>query len=514
MNPMKSTFFSSISVILFILLFLVNETAQGQGLHLASRNTALGGGGTAYMTGYHANFINPANLMLSSQDTLFTFGFLGGLGTSAGGRLMNISLYNDNFTKGYVIDSEMAKSISDDWFGTKQNSMRHLGFALDVVPLGISYQRGDMTFSSAFRVRTLGTLGASKGLFDLALLGPNNETFGNRRAVNIYGELLAMTEWSFGYAMEVWRNQEAFAPGTMRVTAGAAPKILFGYGYAKAGMNSHLQVTGQGMNTEISHDFDHYIFAVGNLSGDIQKYYDEENNEDIDLFEFVDDDSFSDLGSALGHGLGLDFGGTFEWYLQDVSYPVIGSGPQILRLSLAFTDIGSIRFKENAGTFRAKGSFLWDGLEIDFDEIDQNHEGDFFNYLDYVLEDSIITDIYGTKSIETSFHRVGLTPMINIGAALSMGKFNAMVDIGKGLNNRGINSSRMFTSIGAEYHIVNVIPVRLGLRMGGHSSANLSFGTGVNVKNFEFSAGFMATPSSKRSGANIAAAWSGFYFRF
>ncbi len=510
-------------IICFISAVILCSTATehiavAQSHHGTSVNTALGGGGSAYITGYHATFINPANLMISDRETRVNFGIIGGLHSSAGGNLINIGLYNRHFTKGHTIDTERALLISDDWFGTSPLSTSKAAFGVDVVPLGVSYRRDDMAFSIAARARTLGNAGMSKGMFELALTGLNTEVFSDPKKVNFNTEMLALWELSFGFAMQLWQNTDRNAPGSMRVYAGAAPKILFGLGYAKMGLESQLQVTGRELESSVVHDFEYYILTTGNLTDDLTAYYEERRvrgNKDAVLDDYLDDDSFSDLGGTQGTGFGLDLGATFEWYMRDVSLPVIGTGPQILRASLAITDLGGINFNRNPGDFRARDTFLWDGLSVDFEYIDEEFDGDLSNYLEYVLEDSIGSDIYGNFAPrDVSNHRIGLTPMFHLGGSLTMGRLGVMLDVGKGINNRGVNSRRFYTALGTEYRILKAVPLRFGVRAGGYSAVNLSAGTGLDLKNFEFTFGVMTTPSSTRRGMNLSAAWSGLVFRF
>lgn len=507
-----------IPALLAVVLSLACTTfVQAQGMHTTARNIGLGGGGGAYMTGYHANFINPANLMLPDRDRKVTVGVLGGFSTGVGGGMANIGLYNKHFTNGDVIDLRKALEISDEWFGSSADAMNYLAFNVNVVPLGISYRRDNMAFSVALRSRVMTTTGLSKGLFELALTGLNSESFGQPKNVSLTNELLVTNELSFGYAMEVWRSTRDFEPGTMRVFAGVAPKIMFGMGYSKVGLESTLQVTGQDTDRRIIHDFEYYVLTIGNLTDGFDDYYQERrvrNNKDADFGDYVDDDSFSDLGGVMGTGLGFDLGATFEWYIQDVNYPVIGSGPQILRASLSLVDLGSIGFDTNAGEFRAVNTFTWEGLDIDFDRINEEYE-DLDDYFDYVLEDSIASDIYGNFSPRVvSSHNVTMNPLFNLGTSLTMGKLGVMMDIGKGYNNRGINSTRMYMALGTEYNLVNVIPIRLGVRMGGYSAASYSFGTGLNFKSFEFTLAMMGSRDSSNGGLNVMAGWSGLVFRF
>lgn len=512
----KNNLFFTISAII-LCLAANGHIVMAQGHHATSVNTALGGGGSAYITGYHATFINPANLMISDRDTRINFGVVGGIQSAAGGSLVNIKLYNRHFTKGHTIDTERALLISDEWFGACPLSTSKAAFGVDMVPLGVSYRRDDMAFSIAARARTLGSTNVSKGMFELALTGLNTQVFHDPRKVNFNTELLAFWELAFGFAMQVWQNTERNAPGTMRVYAGVAPKILFGLSYAKMDLDSRLQVTGREAESSVVHDFEYNILTTGNLTDDLTAYYQERRvrgNKDAILGDYLED-SFSDLGGRQGAGFGLELGATFEWYMRDVSLPVIGTGPQILRASFSLTDLGGINFRKNPGNFRANDSFLWEGLTVDFDYIDEEFEGDFSNYLEYVLEDSIGSDIYGNFSPrDVSNLRVGLAPMFHLGGSLTMGRLGVMLDIGKGINNRGVNSRRFYTALGTEYRVLKALPLRLGLRAGGYSAVNLSAGTGLDLKNFEFSLGVMTTPSSARGGMNLSAAWSGLVFRF
>lgn len=48
------------------------------------KNLALGGGGTTYITDFHANFYNPANLLINDRTKKVDIGFLSGTSTFNG----------------------------------------------------------------------------------------------------------------------------------------------------------------------------------------------------------------------------------------------------------------------------------------------------------------------------------------------------------------------------------------------------------------------------------------------
>jgi len=99
------------------------STAQAQSGHYSAQSLGLGGSGTAYIDTYHANFVNPANLMLNADTKPSTsIGILGGVSAMAGGPLMNVSVYNKHFTSGDVVGPEAL----DEWFGTAMGKKKRM----------------------------------------------------------------------------------------------------------------------------------------------------------------------------------------------------------------------------------------------------------------------------------------------------------------------------------------------------------------------------------------------------
>jgi hypothetical protein len=94
-----------------------------------------------------------------------------------------------------------------------------------------------------------------------------------------------------------------------------------------------------------------------------------------------------------------------------------------------------------------------------------------------------------------------------------MGRLGLMLDVGKGLNDNGVNSTDMYMALGSEYRFFGFIPLRVGMRTGGYSSTTYHFGTGLEFKHFEFSFG-AASSSTSEKGAGISTAFSGLVFHF
>ena len=177
-------------------------------------------------------------------------------------------------------------------------------------------------------------------------------------------------------------------------------------------------------------------------------------------------------------------------------------GPKKLRVGVAITDLGTVSYNNNAGSFTADKTFTWDGVE-------------FEDGFDEALADSISEEIYlnyqpGNKGAINQ----DLPAKVSMGAHLKLGKLGFAFDLQKGLNEVGMNSRRVALGVGAEYKLLNIIPLRAGYRTGGLTSSSISFGTGIELRNFEFTVGGLTVPDSRNRGSGVGAAWSGLIFRF
>ncbi len=133
MNRLSKTYF--ITILAGTLLFGLSNQGISQSSHQSAKTIGLGGGGVAYQDLYHANFINPANLMLNqNRRPNITVGVIGGIYGQAGGDLINITTYNDYLTTGLTIEGSVADDMLNQWFGTDDAGMRSASMDFGVVP--------------------------------------------------------------------------------------------------------------------------------------------------------------------------------------------------------------------------------------------------------------------------------------------------------------------------------------------------------------------------------------------
>lgn len=503
----------NLRLIFTICFSLAAASLVAQSRHYNTATLGMGGGGTAFIDGYHANFLNPANLMINNtgRKPKRSIGLIGGIGFRAGGTFLNFDVYDRYLTKGLTIEGQTRTDMLNDWFGADQSNTRDLAATFSVIPLGFSNRGNNMAFSFATRVRTTQELTVNKGLLEMSFYGFDSDQFGGSGVpVNFNSRTLSYASFSFGYAMELpipltgLVEKLPFING-IKLYAGAAPKYLVGIQSTELDFISTLTVNPVTGSSEggIMHDFEYSLYTYGDLSAQLSDYASaRELDPDAKLDDFLDYDG-SDAGS-LGSGFGLDLGVTAE---LDISLPALGilGKRQVLRLAMSITDMGSINYDENPSRVTAGGIANIDG------NVGDKTPGDYFDD----LADSLQNDVYGGFTSESvGARKYSLPGMYNFGAALTLGKLTTTLDYGFGFNDLGTNSERSVLTLGAEYRFLNFIPIRVGTRVGGYSSTAYSFGAGLDFRFFEFTVAASTVANSAENGSSATVAWSGLVFRF
>ena len=520
MNLYNRLFFKAAILSVFMLAVSI-DSSNAQSRHLTAQNIGLGGGGTAYQDLYHANFINPANLMINhSKRPAFTVGLAGGIYTNTGGSLLNITTYNDYLTSGQVIEGPVADAMLNQWFGTNSKDMRSVNADIGIVPLGLAYRHDNWSVSGAARVRVLGNSGYSRGFADLIFRGLDSEVFNESRAVNMNQEFLIYNEVSLGFATTVLKRERLFGfAENVKLHVGVAPKLLMGVNYSRFNLTSSLQIQSatNNQNAHINHNFRYSFETTGDISDQLAEYNSQrQNGGSPEIGDFIEP-SADDFTGFKGTSVGVDLGATLEMDIDEISFFDFGffRGEKKLRVGLSLTDLGSVKINDRTRSFSAGENFTWNGINYDQQTVDEQFDGDDGSYFESILRDSVGNDVYANfLTQEHSGFSRGLPTMLNFGSHLLLGKFSVMFDIGTGFTETGTNSKKMHLAMGTEYRVINRIPLRVGFRTGGYSSTTYHAGTGLEFRNFEFSIGAATTANSKQYGAAIGSAWSGLVIHF
>lgn len=466
---MKSMF-NFFKTVLFGLTLLVisTEFVEAQSRFQNTKSLGLGGTGVAFVNDYDALFVNPANIYHRRAKTFMTIGGFLNFNVQAGGPLANLTAYNQYLTTGVTYTSnEFNNKVIPAFFDTDAN--KSIGVQFDYVPLGFSYGNSDWAIAGAFRTRVISDTYMSKGALML-YGGMNEEAFGEPTAVNLGQSALAMGEFSLGFAMPVFELEAE--NGKHRVTAGIAPKLLIGVNYTSFDMNSTLQVK----NGEfIKHNIDYQVQGIGGLTEGLDRFI--ADRQTIDTLKFVDlfgsestylDKAGDGAAGVNSTGFGLDLGITYEWFpsfMDDLK--LVGA--------FSITDIGTLEFSQNAGVYGASGEFYFDGIFVDQDRINNEFDGKFGKYFNYVISDSLAEGSYGNFQKRGTSYSKSLPTMFNFGFMAQWKNMLISTDFGRGFDDFGVNSQNYYISTGLEYNIdmipfVPTIPIRLGYRTGDRKS--------------------------------------------
>lgn len=512
-------------LVLVITVGWVHET-MGQSSHMMSKNLGLGGGGTAYMTDYHANFINPANLSLENGTVPgFTIGLMG-TGLNAGGPLANMSVYNKYMTSGLLLNN-VADNMFSEWFGGDFASTKSLGVVVNTVPIGAVYRMDDWSFSFAARARSITNVAVNRGTMEFFTHLLDEERFGEPEPVNFRMRLLNVSEYSLGVSKKLYQGElidsfPVIGGLPVKLHAGIAPKLLVGHNSMdidfKSKVNVNLNQSGE--REYILHDFQYTIQTAGEITDQLRSYHQDVivQNQEGSISNYIDP-SKENFVASRAMGLGLDLGVTAQVNLNSVDALDVGKvfeGNKFARIGISLTDLGKVNMKTGAGQFTNNGEFRWNGFEYMVDEERLNSEFDSSRseYVNHVT-DSIANNIYLNYSPEeVSKVSNNLPTILHIGTQLQLGKAGLMIDIAQGLAKRGLTSKSTSAAFGLEYKLFGVWPLRVGMRTGGMGSTSYSFGTGVEFKNFEFSISAMNVNNSSSNGSYAAAAFSGLVFHF
>lgn len=470
--------YSTTPLLLAGLLLLFTGVPQAANAQIDIRGVSMlstAGGGPAYARDTDALFFNPANLWLDERGSRFVM-TLGSVQAFGGGSLVQFSHYNDSFTQGDDLSKADMQSILNDWMGPLDSGkIRRLGVSAEVVPIAMAFRGYGWGAGLGVRTRTYTQLGFSRGLFDLLLVGTDQD---GSFPVNMDIRSVAMTEISAGFS-KLFPKQ--------RLAIGIAPKMVLGLNYARTSMDSYVELS----DGSITHNFDYDIQLAGNFNEDI--------GDAVNFFEssgFLTDatpSDFSDPLSAIaGKGFGLDLGATHELSKN-------------LLVSASVTDIGFVNWTKNADSVSPTGStFQFDGLDLDLDQVNNEYDGDFGAYVeDYfsTLVEDAYDEVERTKGdfktqLPTAFHAGGSWHALK-------GLFVVNAGTSVALNQAAGNLSRKPSfHLGTEFHPGRrfSFPIRTGIRFGGGGALTAAFGFGIQTPVYDLSIGVAATPKTSLLG--------------
>ncbi len=502
-----------LSGVLFILLLssAFSQEGFGQARMMSGVNLGMAGAGAAKPGGISSMYINPSMTAVDMDQRRYGFS-LAGFGFSTGGALVNVDAYNRHFTTGQFLGEAEIDHALTDFFGPDDLSMKNGAASIQSMPIGLAYRYDDMYFTLGSRVSSHSKAGFNRGMMELMLTGFDSNYFGNGKPVNTSTQNVTYSDITAGFNRKWLEIENSGWVQSHQLYGGVAVGYVMGHHYAEFDLNSNLTIEG---DERIIHEFDYVIQTTGPETQALADYSQElsDNGFTSDFGAHYGDPL--DDGITRGSGWHTQLGATWHMDVEPISDgSFFGSGDHHLNISASVTDIGQISFSENSGTYKGSDTVVWEGIEGDLEYIDENYD-DFEDYFTTVLEDSILTNQYLAYNLDDDGdHVVGLPTQFNFGSYYRMGRLGVATDLGFGLVERGMNTSNAHFSAGAHYDIVDLIPVRTGVRFGGKTSTSYSAGIGLKTSVFNFEVSVMAVENSGSGGTHLAAGFGGLNFRF
>ncbi len=479
-----------VSIILFI---PVRSVAQ---LSYNAESMALGGGGTAYITGSDALFINPANLLLQDKNRDLSITILQGSTFWSGlNRTEGFKDYFDGFREvlkpfepsdGFNLRTFQGNERDEflERHFVNGHSYRSFNAQSELNWVGIKWAGSEKAFALSLRTRIGNQFTLGRGLFSDEAIQKNSDLIVNRSFKHNYQIL---HELSFGYS-ESFTFLNGIQPGSTEFIIGIAPKLI---------------IPGSGLNVDVT---DQYTFQPDHSNWNRETAYFQNSSGALteqvisDYRSFIDDPnqtpllnpvSFNDMLKPTGIGIGLDIGLTYlitfgdELTLIKEDKRVIN---QSLRFSISLTDIGGTFINREASE-----------ISTDYQAIESNRTGPitdiiyggspnehyfFLNQLGVQLPNQD-----GSTEVEQIY--VMLPASIQTGALFQFNWFKIMGDASYSMVDSAYKPAGIVSYIGTEIRPFHFLPLRAGTRFGKNLPSIFSFGTGLETAGFDLSAAVM-----------------------
>lgn len=469
--------------LVMILVFAVPGTSEAQ-ISLTTENMALGGGGTAYLTGFEALFVNPANLYIQEKNYRFQISLLqGGLYYDT---LLpvpnNLDRFNsfrhhmgilDSQSNIIKLDSNEYESLINRNYPNENKTKREFLTETDFYWFGLKWVRPKRSYAVSLRTRYASRYELGKGFFTNLPVEKNNSMIVDR---SFSQKSHVLHEFSFGYA-ESFTFLNGLLPQLSEFIIGIAPKIVIAGSSFEANYTNWLEMDSE------SSLWNQNIGYTQQTSGFLSGYGEEFIN--TGSLPAQAGHSFNDLFNPAGFGIGLDIGVTYLITLgDDLSVLRQQNEPteKSLRLSLSITDLGAVHQYKSPLQFTSETTENFTSeLESPSKTVFMGAPNEHYLFLSQFEDfNNLSFDSQNNDSFELL-----LPTSIQAGLLFQYQRVKMVGDFSYSLSDTPFNHKGLASYIGVELRPLPYIPIRGGTRFAQDMSGYYSFGTGVETKNFD-----------------------------
>lgn len=468
--------------LLMLFVCAIPKEAQSQ-ISLTTENMALGGGGTAYLTGYESLFVNPANLYIQEKNYRFQISlFQGGLYHDT---LLPVANNFDRLrsfrTHTEFFDTQSPRmELNPDQYDVLMNRnysgnniSRQFLSASDFYWFGLKWVRPQRSYALSLRTRYAARYHLGKGLFSVDPVQKNNQMIVNR---SFSQRSQTLHELSFGYA-ESFTFLNGLFSQLSEFIIGIAPKIIL------SGPSIETKFTNRYERDSESSKWLHqteYIQQTSGVLSDYSEQYFSSGSMPSQGYE-----TFQELMVPNGIGVGLDIGVTYLMTFGD-DFSVLRKQNQptkkSLRIGLSITDLGAVYqykspFQYTSTNLTRSTSEIGPVSETAYTGAPNEH---YFFLSQFEEYNDITEDTQNQNSYELL-----LPTSIQAGALFQYQRIKLMGDFSYSLSETPYNHTGLTSYIGIEVRPFSFLPIRGGTRFAQNMSGYYSFGTGLETKYFD-----------------------------
>lgn len=444
---------------------------------------ALGGGGTAYLTGFESLFVNPANLYIQEKSYRFQFSLL------QGGFYYDTLLPIPNSLDriGSIADhmsvfgaQSQVKELDNDEYDSllKRNypnskPRREFLTESDFYWFGLKWVRPKRSYAISLRSRYSSRYELGKGFFSTIPFEKDNSMIVDR---SLKQKTQILHEFSFGYS-ESFTFVNGLLPQLSEFIIGIAPKVVIAGSSLEANFTNWYEMDSQ--STVWVQNISYHQKTSGILSG-YGEYF--RNNGRLPQ---QSNHSFTDLMNPAGFGFGLDIGVTYLiTFGDDLSVFRQQNKPteKSLRLSLSVTDLGAVyQYKSPLQLSSARWNRITSQIAPPSGTVYMGAPNEHYLFLSQFDDFTNLT----LNPQTTEPFELLLPTSIQAGGLFQYQRIKLMGDLSYSLADTPFNHSGLASYIGVELRPLPLIPIRGGTRFAQNMGGYYSFGTGIETKNFD-----------------------------
>jgi len=482
-------YFAAPVILLLALVSTIPKHLNAQPVR-GAQNTALGGGGTAYLTGLEATLWNPANLTINDRPGQWHFGF--GNAAILHEPVLSTDVAGDqyySFKDTYypyragatTISESQRQTILNNNYPTNQLTSQHQTRA-DIILGGVLWQRDDEAFSIVARARFASRIEVGRGWYSNNF---ENSNEGQIRDFTITQQRNKFYELSFGYGREFTFINGLF-PQINKLYIGIAPKLML----AGPGMNLNYDARyirpSDGSGVVFAQQFSYE--STGNYSKASQAYRAGAPPKQAIRNNF---DRTLRLDNT-GYGAGVDFGLTYLIPLGN-DFSTIGQTPKAsitsksIRIGFSVNDLGMVRYSKNPLRLSAAADTTTLAQQRPMNSMFIGANGQYLAYFDNA--ETLSNPLTESQNPTNDTYTTLLPTSMNAGMVFQYSRVKLMADLTLGLNNTAFTTTKLAAHIGLEAYPIKQVPIRVGTRLAAGLPTRLGLGTGLEMEHWDFNIG-------------------------